>query len=253
METPVSSPWSRLRGIQPLSLCDWPGHTSCVLFLGGCNLRCPTCHNMDMAFHPDWLPPVRKQEVVEYLDSRKRWLEGIVVSGGEPTCTPDIESLLRELRQFGLPLKLDTNGMLPGVVETLLEAGLVDEFFVDVKGPYAKYPLLTGNRADAAAARHNLARIFALAEARPQAFVFRLTKVPALDAADISEAKSYLPQGFMLRLQNYQEPRRVHAQIDSETGRLSGDVVDGAHRTGHFQSAEGQRRQRPPVGQAACA
>ena len=63
MDTPVSSPWSRLRGIQPLSLCDWPGHTSCVLFLGGCNLRCPTCHNMDMAFHPDWLPPVRKEEV----------------------------------------------------------------------------------------------------------------------------------------------------------------------------------------------
>ena len=127
--------------------------------------------------------------MVEYLTARKRWLEGIVVSGGEPTCTPDLESFLTELHQFGLPIKLDTNGMLPGVVETLMEAGLVDEFFVDVKGPYAKYPLLTGNRVDEAAARHNMGRIFAMAEARPQAFVFRLTKVPALDAADISEAK----------------------------------------------------------------
>jgi pyruvate formate lyase activating enzyme len=96
---------------------------------------------------------------------------------------------------------------------------------VDVKGPYAKYPALTGGAVDEVAARRNLSRIFAMAEKRPDAFFFRTTKVPLLDAADIETVRDLLPPGFALTLQDYIPPRRPHALADSEARRTPGNLV----------------------------
>lgn len=217
--------WNHLRGLTPLSLCDWPGHPCCVVFLGGCNLRCPTCHNGDMAWDMESQPLVAQAALRAFLAKRKRWLSGITVTGGEPSTVPGIGAILHELAQSGLPIKLDTNAMLPEVVEEMLAEGLVARFAVDVKGPFVKYPALTGGAVSELAARRNLSRIFALAEARPEAFFFRTTLVPLLDDTDVNAVRAMLPAGFTLTTQEYKPPRRPHALTDSEARRTTGNLV----------------------------
>jgi pyruvate formate lyase activating enzyme len=221
-----------------LSFCDWPGRATSVLFLGGCDLRCPGCHNADLAWRPETLPSLPREPMLAFLKNRRKWLDGLVISGGEPTLFDELPLLLRELREIGLPIKLDTNGMRPQVVELLLDEQLVDVFAVDVKGPYAKYPFLTGGKVAPEAAERRLKHIFSLAERAPGAFYFRTTRVPGLTDVDIAEARSYPPSGFSLILQQYQEPRRKYAQADPQTRRSSGNVVRGPHRPSHFQSAQ---------------
>ncbi|WP_419785001.1 anaerobic ribonucleoside-triphosphate reductase activating protein [Pseudodesulfovibrio sp.] len=219
--------WNYVRGIERLSFCDWPGRHTCILFLGSCNLRCPTCHNFQLAWDMQSLPPLDPAKVKTFLRDRSGWLDGVTISGGEATIVPELGELIHEVRKTGLPVKLDTNGMRPDVVEELLLCGLVDVFAVDVKGPYDKYPALTGNAVSALAAESNMKRIFALAESHPGAFYFRTTQVPALTEADLDIARGYLPPDHKLTIQKYVPPRRMteHAQPDHEERRPVGDVV----------------------------
>ncbi len=211
----LETAWSCVRGMERLSLCDWPGHAASVLFCGGCNLRCPTCHNADLAWAPEEFPPLSRPKVLTMLAERKRWLDGVVITGGEPTCVPHIEDLVADIAGLGLAVKLDSNGMRPDVLESLLEQGVVEQFFVDLKGPYRLYPQLTGNAVSAARAARNMERVFELAVRRPESFIFRMTRVPLLTEEDIREALLLLPEGFFLKMQQYKEPRRMYAQADS--------------------------------------
>jgi pyruvate formate lyase activating enzyme len=197
-----------------------------VVFLGGCNLRCPTCHNAALAWSMNALPALSPAALKGFLARRSRWLSGVTVTGGEPTAVPGLGAILHEISASGLPIKLDTNGMLPEVVELVLDEGLVSQFYVDVKGPWDKYPALTGGSVSAEDARKRLGRIFALAEARPGAFVFRTTLVPALTPSDIDAVRAALPAGFPLTTQDYKPPRRPHALADSEARRTAGNLVD---------------------------
>ena len=247
------SAWTYVRGFEPLSLCDWPGRSSCVLFVGGCNLMCPTCHNADMAWRPHGLDVIPREEVARYIRLRGRWLDGIVVSGGEPTTVKELPALLEDIRSFGLPLKLDSNGMRPEVLEHVLGEKLVDAVFVDVKGPYEKYPALTGNQVSGSHAKRNLEAVFALAKRHPGVFTFRQTRVPILNDMDVEESRGYLPPGYTLRMQQYIPPGRQHATADSETRRMPGNLVIGPNSAGNFESPEGMRHQGPALVQAVGA
>lgn len=218
--------WNHVRGLEPLSLCDWPGMTSCVIFLGGCNLSCPTCHNFDLAWNMEKLPALSKRDIKSFLKDRALWLDGVTITGGEPTTVPDLGEILYEISKFNLPVKVDSNGMLPDVLEDILKQGLAKKFAVDVKGPYEKYPALTGRAVTAETARKNLEKVFALAKAHPDAFYFRLTKVPILTDEDVEIARGYLPDGFDLTIQNYIPPRRENAHANHEARRPVGDLVD---------------------------
>lgn len=237
----MHSAWDRIHGFERVSLCDWPGMSSSVIFLGGCNMRCPTCHNYSLAWNSHTMPVVPRRHIESYLKARARWIDGVVITGGEATTVPGLAQLVRDLLALDMPVKMDTNGMRPDVVEALLAGRLVDLFAVDVKGPYRKYPQLSGGTTSPDEAERNLGRIFELAAAQPQAFLFRLTHVPALNEADVEEAGSYLPQGFALKIQNFVPPRRAHAEADTEAGRMSGNVVFGADIPGHSEGPESQR------------
>ena len=199
-------PWAMLRGYEPLSLCDWPGKVTAVLFFGGCNLRCPTCHNARLAWEPQSLPPLDAGEVLKKIDQDKTWLDGLVITGGEPTILPGLEQILSRLKEFDLPLKLDTNGLRPDVVKLVLEKDLARVIAVDVKGPWDKYPQLTGNKVSSQKAQECLEAIFDMAIKYPHCFMFRCTKVPDLTEDDLQIVRSYLPQGFSLKEQAYIEP-----------------------------------------------
>ena len=219
--------WKYVRGFERLSMSDWPGRHTCILFLGGCNLRCPSCHNFELAWNMHVLPVIDAASIKAFLRYRSGWLDGVTITGGEPTTVPGLGELIYEVRKSGLPVKVDTNGMRPEVVEDLLHYRLADVFAVDVKGPFDKYPALTGNAVSALAAERNLGRIFALAERHREAFYFRTTRVPLLTDRDLDTARGYLPPDCTLTLQNYVPPRRKteHAQPDHEERRPVGDVV----------------------------
>ncbi len=207
----MSKFWSSVKGFQPISLCDWPGKVSAVLFIAGCNLRCPTCHNKELAFFHKKLSPVPREEVLSYLKKRKGWIDGIVISGGEPTLI-DLEGLITELKkEVGLPIKVDTNGMRPEVVKNLVKKELVDLFAVDIKGPWNKYPELTGGRCDFKSAENKIKEIIELAKKNPSKFYFRITKVPLLNDEDIKEVEKYLPKGFKLNVQKFIDPDKKYS------------------------------------------
>lgn len=166
-----------LRGWVRTSLLDYPEHISTVLFTGGCNLRCPPCHNADLVLRPGDLPAVPEAEVLEHLARRAGLLDGVVLTGGEPAAQPDLLPFLRRLRPLGLAVKLDSNGFFPAVLEAALAEGLVDYVAMDVKAPREKYPLLAGRPGlDLAPLEQSIA----LLRASRVSYEFRTTVVPGL-------------------------------------------------------------------------
>ena len=133
-----------LGGIQKSSLIDYPGKLSCVLFLTGCNYACPYCHNPDLAkgkvLCPDYL---NESWFFDFLDKRKGFLDGVVISGGEPTLQEDLPSLCRKIKALGYAVKLDTNGSRPKVIRHLIRESLVDTIAMDIKtDPFAYFPVV---------------------------------------------------------------------------------------------------------------
>lgn len=131
------------RGLEPVSL-EFPGHVASVLFVGGCNFRCPFCHNASLVLAPDSLPRLEAADALQFLEQRAGWVDGLVVTGGEPTLQAGLAEFLRQVKRLGLAVKLDTNGSRPQVLRELLSEGLVDYVAMDVKAPPQKYPVLTG-------------------------------------------------------------------------------------------------------------
>jgi pyruvate formate lyase activating enzyme len=126
-------------GIQKSTLIDYPGKVACVLFFSGCNFHCPYCHNPELAKGMA-LEQWPEQTAYDFLEERKGFLEGVVISGGEPSLHPDLIRVCQTVRQMGYPIKLDTNGSLPDVLEKLITGGLVDYVAMDIKTAPELYP-----------------------------------------------------------------------------------------------------------------
>ncbi|WP_028575301.1 radical SAM protein [Desulfonatronovibrio hydrogenovorans] len=198
--------WDFLRGFEPASLCDWPGKVSAVLFFGGCNLRCPTCHNSSIAWNPSNTPILDHQSLLKRIGKNRKWLDGLVLSGGEVTILPGFEDLLQTISLLGLPVKIDTNGLKPEAISLALKYDCIHKIAVDVKGPWDKYPNLCGGAISSGRARGCASRVFRMAQACPERFMFRCTRVPGLTEDDIRTVSSYLPGGFELNVQKYIRP-----------------------------------------------
>jgi len=124
----------QIGGIQKSSLIDYPGKVSSVIFCSGCNFDCPYCHNPDLVPGQSTCPnQFDTNAVYGFLDQRRGFLDGVVVSGGEPTLQPDLADLCYKIKMLGFPVKLDTNGSRPLVLQHLIEAGLVDYIAMDLK------------------------------------------------------------------------------------------------------------------------
>jgi len=124
-----------LKGFLPSTLIDWEGKISAEIFLPGCDFRCPYCHSWPLVLEPQKLADIPFETIVERLAGRRNWIDGIVISGGEPTLQEGLEHLLLELKRLGFGVKLDTNGSRPLVLRKLLKAKLLDAVSMDVKAP----------------------------------------------------------------------------------------------------------------------
>ena len=139
-----------VKGWVKSSLVDYPGKIAASLFFGGCNFRCPNCHNSGIVLHPNDHIDVPDQELWEFLASRVGWLDGIVLSGGEPTLQKDLIPFALRLRNMGYSVKLDTNGYRPDVLQEMIDHGAVDYVAMDIKAPLdpGTYALAAGVHVD---------------------------------------------------------------------------------------------------------
>ncbi len=134
-----------VNGLRKFSLIDYPGKISCVVFFGGCNFRCPFCHNPVLIFDPESQGTLSVEELSEFFQQRRDKLEAAVFSGGEPSLEPHLPRYVRAAKEAGFRVKLDTNGSFPEVIRNLYEAGLLDALGIDYKAPAGKYSQICGN------------------------------------------------------------------------------------------------------------
>ena len=134
----------KIKGMQKLTLLDYPDRTACTVFLGGCDFRCPFCHNMDIVDdrYPDDF--IDEGYLFDYLKKRKGLLDGVCITGGEPLMTPDVIPLMRKIKAIGYDIKLDTNGSYPERLREILDEGLADYIAVDIKNSPEKYARTAG-------------------------------------------------------------------------------------------------------------
>lgn len=134
----------RICGLQKLAMVDYPGKLAATVFTGGCNLRCPFCHNALLVTRLTESPSLSEDEILSFLASRKNLLDGMVLSGGEPLMQPGCTDFLQRVRELGLSIKVDTNGCYPDILGDILSRGLVDYVAMDLKNSREKYAETVG-------------------------------------------------------------------------------------------------------------
>ena len=189
-----------IKGFQGTSLLDFPGRVASLIFWGGCNLTCPFCHNPALVLDPGDFPDLDREELLADLAGRTPFIDGVVISGGEPTLDPLLPDWLTAVKALGLAVKLDTNGLRPDVLARLLERNLVDSLAIDLKTSPGRYAELHHGPVDPEA----LAASVRLALAAPVAVEFRTTCVPGIvDAPEIDALGTLIHGAAKWALQQY--------------------------------------------------
>ncbi len=146
-------------GLQKVSLSDFPGRISAIVFTRGCSFRCRYCHNPELVDPERYGMPLDEDDVLSFLESRRGWLDGVVLSGGEPTFHEDLPAFLARIKAMGFAAKLDTNGSNPSMLRQLIGERLVDFVALDVKAPFAAYGRVAGPGADPLLVRSSISAV----------------------------------------------------------------------------------------------
>lgn len=128
-----------IHGYNKTTLLDYPEHVACTVFTGHCNMRCPFCHNGDLVMQPGSQPTVPEEEFFAFLNKRKNILEGVAITGGEPTLQKDLPDFIAKIKDLGLLVKLDSNGLRPEIIKELAKNKLVDYIAMDIKSAKSNY------------------------------------------------------------------------------------------------------------------
>lgn len=164
-----------IKGVQKTSMIDYPGNIVATVFLSRCNFRCPFCHNPELVFD-EVKDDVDVEEFLLYLESKKGWLDGICITGGEPTLHPGLKGFMRKVKQLGMKIKLDTNGTAPEIMKELIEEGLVDYIAMDIKASLENYEKVV----NAAVDKDKIMQSIKLLKLGKVDYEFRTTAVPEL-------------------------------------------------------------------------
>lgn len=165
-----------IKGVQKLSLIDYPPYMVATVFLANCDFRCPYCQNPDLIKNPDKLPTITEEELIEFLKSRKKWLDGICITGGEPCIHKELPELIKRIKELGFKIKLDTNGSKPEMIKVLINEQLIDYIAMDIKAPLDNYEEVTQVKVDKEKIKESVDFIISSGID----YEFRLTCVPTL-------------------------------------------------------------------------
>ncbi len=218
----------KIAGIIKSSLIDYPGKASTVIFLGGCNFRCGYCHNPELlhgydqheedADTPDGFldgvadagKEIHREDLLAFLRKRKRFLDGVCISGGEPTLSKELPKLVREIKDLGLSVKLDTNGSRPDMLRDLLADGLVDYVAMDIKGPADKYEQIVRRPLNLAKIKESARLLIDAWHGRGFSCEFRTTVCrELLSEEDIERMVAEYPEAPTWYLQRFYNPGNI--------------------------------------------
>lgn len=149
----------KIGGFQKVSLIDYPGKISAVVFTQGCNFRCPFCHNPELVDPERFANRIPEPEILAFLEKRKGRLDAVVITGGEPTLQSELIPFTIHLKAMGYLIKLDTNGALPDVLENMLGRRLIDYLAMDIKAPLERYGEITKTKTDVERIRRSISLI----------------------------------------------------------------------------------------------
>ena len=193
-----------IKGFIDVSLSDWDSRVSSVIFLPGCNFRCPFCYNTKLVLQPETMPTTTLLQVEDYLEGNRKWIDGVVITGGEPTIHNDLPSLCQKLKKIKFSVKVDTNGTNPAMIRKLVDGQLIDYVALDIKAPLTEqeYSRATGIKT-AAFIGQTRETIQYLLENHVD-YEFRTTLVPTLHQTEsidkicqtIKGCKKYVLQNF---------------------------------------------------------
>lgn len=203
----------KIIGFQKMTLLDFPDKVACIVFTAGCNFRCPFCHNASLVTHIQD-EEIDKQEVFVYLKKRVGMIDGVVISGGEPTIHSDLPDFIREIKDLGFAVKLDTNGTNPSMLKHLIEENLCDYVAMDIKNSFDKYALTCGlDSVDVDSVKESINLLLN----SNIAYEFRTTVVdPLHNEADIEQIAQYIGGASAYYLQKFVDSGDVISQGMSE-------------------------------------
>ena len=204
----------KIKGFLENSFVDWPGKICSVFFLPYCNFRCPYCHNHTLLFHPDRFASLSLPLILERLSSLRDWVDGVCITGGEPTLHADLPSLVREVKGAGFQVKLDTNGSNPELLQQMIEAEEIDFISMDVKAPLD--PIDYGRAAGVPVDLRLVSRSIDILKKGGVEYEFRMTIVPSLHREeDIRDLSRQLKVGKRFILQNYNPDNPLDPSLKS--------------------------------------
>jgi pyruvate formate lyase activating enzyme len=189
-----------IKGLEKFAPKDFPGFIASTVFLPGCNFRCPYCHNSDLVLRPETYATIPMDFFLAYLDSRKGWLEGVCISGGEPLSQPELEDLLSVVKERKLLVKLDTNGSFPEKLEDIIRAKLVDWVAMDIKAPLERYREVTRSGVKT----EDIERSAEFVRTSGLSYMYRTTVVPGLVGEDdILKISHWLSGSRIFQIQQF--------------------------------------------------
>lgn len=200
----------KIAGLQKNSFVDYRGKISAVVFTQGCNMNCFYCHNRGILCSREDQGAYCAEKVLRFLAERRRFLDGVVISGGEPTLQHDLEDFILKLKGMGYPVKLDTNGTDPEKLRRLIERCLVDYVAMDIKAPLDRYEEICGTAVDLKAVEES---IDLLMEEKVD-YEFRTTVVPELHEGDLSEIAHRIKGARLYILQQFRQPLDFKEIVD---------------------------------------
>ena len=212
----------KIGGLQKISLIDYPGRISAIVFTQGCNFRCPYCHNPELVDPAQYGPILSEEEVLSFLEKRRGKLDAVTVTGGEPTLQPDLDRFLQEIKGMGYLTKIDTNGSNPDVLERLIRGRLVDYLAMDVKGPLQKYERIANVKVKTAKIRKSIELIMASGIEHE----FRTTVVRSqLDNEDLIATATLLKKGLYV-LQSFVPAKSLDHEFLTEISYSPEEFAD---------------------------
>jgi len=199
----------KIGGLQPVTASDFPGRMAAIVFTQGCNFHCPFCHNGSL-LPMDADARIAEHDVWSFLQKRQKLLDGVVISGGEPSLQSDLAGFCRQVKDMGFAVKLDTNGSRPGVIKALLDGNYVDFIAMDIKAPLSRLPELTGTVSHA----RQIRLAISLIAASGVDHLFRTTDVkPLLSSEDHRSIKELVPPGSLHVVQPFVAKNAMAASL----------------------------------------
>lgn len=203
----------KIGGLQRVSLIDYPGLISAVLFLQGCNFRCPYCHNPELVDPNLFKSCIKENDVFEFLETRKGKLDAVTITGGEPTIQNQLAVFIRQIKKMGFAVKLDTNGTQPPLIKEVIDHKLIDYISMDVKAPFDKYKEVVRVKVDENSIKESI-RIILKAKIP---YEFRTTVVKSqLNENDIMQIGRMIHGASRYVLQNFVSSKTMEKKFVKE-------------------------------------